>query len=284
MGQRRRRVLVSVAVVALGLAAAAAVLLSTRATLPGPASAIPTVTERPITRPPPTPGAVPSKDPFGKVDDGLQQLVDARATWQTPTSLAVGRSHRIGLVIGDSGRLRTQIDQLVEKAVPRDAGPVKIGPTVRVTLWADADDALVRPSEAVDRSTGSQVAMLWTWFVRPLHPTRGMFFIAHVEVPSDGYTFSTDIPLTVPVDRTVGYTLHQVFTHWATWSAIVVAAATAARWLWRRRRTRPAEATPMDGVTNDRAPVAGPTTQRPGPSRTASDDAPGGSQDGPGPD
>jgi hypothetical protein len=263
MGQRGRRVLVPVAVVALGLAAGG-VLLSTRAVVPGPGGAAPTVTERPVSRPPPTPGAVPSRDPFGQVDDGLQRLVDARATWQTPISLAVGRSHRIGLAIGDPGRLRTQIDQLVERAVPRDAGPVRIGPTVRVTLWADADDALVRPSEAVDRSTGSQVAMLWTWFVRPLHPARGMFFIAHVEVPSDGYTFGTDIPLTLPVHRTIGYTLHQVFSHWATWSAIVVAAATAARWLWRRR-TRPGGATP-GVVTGDRASVAGPAARRPDPS------------------
>jgi hypothetical protein len=193
----------------------------------------------------PTATAGPSTDPFDLVDEGLQRMVDEHATWQAPASLAVDRSDRIGLVVGDSERLQTQIDDLVEEAVPREAGPVKVGPRVRVALWVDASDAQVKPSEAVDQSTGSQVAMLWTWIVRPLRASDGMFFIAHVEVPSDGHTFTTDIPLKIPVKRTISNMGNQVFTHWATWSAIVVTLASAVSWLWKRRRGK--QATAADG-------------------------------------
>jgi hypothetical protein len=202
---------------------------------------------------PPAASTDPSADPFQETDEGLQRTVEEHAVWQAPAALQVNRSGRIGLVIGDSDRLRTQIDALVEKAVPRPAGPVRVGPKVRVALWADSGDAQVKPSEAVDQSTGSQVAMLWTWFVRPLHPSDGMVFIAHIALPSDGHTFTTDIPLTLPVERTASHTLSQLSTHWATWSAIVVAIASGVRWLWKRRRGKRADA---DGP-DDNAPASG---------------------------
>jgi hypothetical protein len=217
--------------------------------VPGATRPVPGTPPVPSPTPRPSPHISPPSDPFGEVNNSMRRLVEDRATWQAPASLAVDRSSRIGLVIGDSGRLRTQIDDLVEAAVPRQAGPVKVGPKVRVALWSDATDAVVKPSEAVDQSTGSQIAMLWTWFVRPLHPSKGMFFIAHVEVPSGSHTFSTDISLRIPVHRTVSYTLHQVFTHWATWSAVAVTVASGARWLWKRRRGRQAvtQAVAADG-------------------------------------
>jgi len=226
MDRRRRRVLGILIALAVLLAGSALFLVSAdREASPPDGGAVPT----------------PTDGPFAEVDEGLENLVEERATWQTPTSLAVGKSHRIGLVIGDSGRLRTRIDELIEEAVPREASPVKIGPNVRVALWVDAGDATVKPSEAVDQSTGSQIAMLWTWFVRPLRPADRMSFTAHVEVPAEGHTFSTDIPLSVPVERTVSYTAQQIFTNWATWSAIVVAVATGGRWLWKRRRGKQPE-------------------------------------------
>jgi len=56
----------------------------------------------------------------------------------------------------------------------------------------DAGDAGVTPSGAVDEPTGSNIALLWTRTVRPKHPSDGLELTAHIEVPSSGYTFTTD--------------------------------------------------------------------------------------------
>ena len=209
-----------------------------------------------------------SGDPFTQVDDDLNQLVDEQATWQAPASLTVRRSQRIGLVIGESQPLARQIEDLLEDAEPLPAGPVKVGPKVRVALWADPWDAVVKPSEAVDQSTGSQIALLWTWFVRPLHPSDAMSLTAHVEVLLNDHIFSTDVPLDLPVRRTVGYTFQQVFTHWTTLSAMAVALASGLGWLWKRRRNKQGHAQtagPPDKVDDDHSPGRGDgTPQRAG--------------------
>ncbi len=177
---------------------------------------------------------------FGVTDEKLGQLVEASVEWHAPQSMKVDRVERIGLSIGDSRRLQFQIDSLIRDALPRSAGKVRIGPKIRVTLQADPGDATIQPSKAVDQSTGSQIAMLWTWLVRPKHPAAdGIRFTARIEVPSDKYTFVTDIPVQLKVDRTWNFTLKQIFTHWATWSAIAVATASALRWLYERRKRRP---------------------------------------------
>ena len=204
------------------------------------------------TTPAPTGTEGVEPDDFERVDAQIGHMVDERATWQAPTSLVVNRSERIGLVIGDSEQLRNQIADLVEKAKPRKPVPVKVGPKMRVALWADTGDAQVKPSEAVDQSTGSQIAMLWTWLVRPLRASDGMIFTAHVEVHSDASTFTTDVPLRIRVERTVSHMLGQVFTHWATLSAIAAALGSGVGWLWKRRRGK--QSAVADG-SGDGSPV-----------------------------
>jgi hypothetical protein len=182
------------------------------------------------------PGAVPTPTAFADAEAAMDSLVTARATWQAPRSLTVEKAERIGLVIGDTGRLSSEIDALIKRSVPRDAGTVEVGPNVRVTLQADQGDASIEPSKAVDQSTTSNVAMLWTWIVRARHPADSMYFTAHVEVPSDKHVFALDVPLTIDVKRTVNFTLHQIFVNWGTWSAIFVAIGGWATWFVRRRR------------------------------------------------
>ena len=182
------------------------------------------------------PGAVPTPTAFADTEAAMDSLVTARASWQAPRSLMVEKAERIGLVIGDAERLASEIGVLIKRSVPRDVGTVKVGPNVRVTLQADKGDASIEPSKAVDQSTTRNVAMLWTWIVRPRHPASSMYFTAHVEVPSDKHVFAMDVPLTMEVKRTASYTLHQIFVNWGTWSAIFVAISAWATWFVRRRR------------------------------------------------
>ncbi|MFD0362590.1 hypothetical protein ACFQZZ_14175 [Nocardia sp. GCM10030253] len=126
---------------------------------------------------------------------------------------------------------------------------------VRVKLLVDPSDADATPSDAVSTSTGRNIQMLWTWFVRPKHPTSALLLTAHLEVPlSDGHVISNDISLTIPVHRTAAYTAGQIFTNWATWSAIAVSAIGVAGWLLRRRHTKlePATVLPARPQTADR--------------------------------
>ena len=177
-------------------------------------------------------------EPFIRADQEFRQLLPQEVVWQAPRSLPVDRSQRIVLVIGDSNTLKSKITQLVDRAVPRNAGRVRIGTTVRVTLQGDPGDASINPAGAVDGSTGSKVALLWSWFVRPKHPTSTLQLNAHIEVPTSHYNFTTDVPLSIKVYRTAGYTVHQIFTNMLTWIALISALASGAGWMYRRFRKK----------------------------------------------
>src|SRR5262249_12719220 len=112
---------------------------------------------------------------------------------------------------------------------------------IRVTLQADAGDADVTPSGAIDESTGSNVALLWTWTVRPKHPSDALELTAHIEVPSSGYTFTTDLGLNIAVHTTWRYTLGQIASSWQTLfgTGIGASAIAVVIWMMRKRRRRP---------------------------------------------
>ena len=153
--------------------------------------------------------------------------------------MTVDRAERIGLSIGQSKEIADRMDTLVKDGIKSTPVEVKVGSTVRVTLQADPEDAEITPSDAVDASTGSDIAMLWTWLVKPKHPTDELILTAHMEIPlSDGHVATNDLPLSVPVSRTAGYTMRQVFTNWATWSAVGTSIAGVGGWFLRRSRRR----------------------------------------------
>jgi hypothetical protein len=183
--------------------------------------------------------------PYADFDRAAAQMVHTVAQWQHPEHLTVGESERIALSIGQSDEIATKVDQLVKDGVKTNAGEVKVGPTVRVTLQADPEDAEITPSDAVDASTGSTIAMLWTWLIKPKHPTDELILTAHMEIPlSDGHVATNDLPLSVPVARTVGYTVNQVFTNWATWASVGTSIAGIGGWFLRRARRRRKAAAP----------------------------------------
>jgi hypothetical protein len=177
---------------------------------------------------------------FEPADQQIGKLMTEQAQWQAPEFLTVDRSQRIGLTIGESEALHSKVSQLVDQAVPKAAGPVQVGPTVRVTLQADPNDADITPSVAVDESTGSHVALLWTWMVRPKRPSQGLQLTAHVEVPSSGYNFTTDLGIAIPVKRTWQYTLKQVATSWQAifGTGIGASAIVVTAWVAKRRRRK----------------------------------------------
>jgi len=73
---------------------------------------------------------------FRTVDEQLGQLMTEQAHWRAPESLTVDQSQRVGLTIGGSPGLDAKVSQLIDHAVPRPAGDVPVGPTIRVTLHA----------------------------------------------------------------------------------------------------------------------------------------------------
>ncbi|MEV0296075.1 hypothetical protein [Nocardia sp. NPDC050710] len=151
----------------------------------------------------------------------------------------VDGGQRIGLEIGSSDAVKSKIEALLPDTSPISGGTVEVGPTVRVKLLVDPSDAEVTPSDAVSASTGSNIQMLWTWFVHPKHPTSALLLTAHLEVPlSDGHVISNYISLRIPVHRTLGYTAGQIFSNWATWSAIAVSGIGITGWLLRRRHAK----------------------------------------------
>ncbi len=136
----------------------------------------------------------------------------------------VNRTQRIGLQLGRSAALDDKLSELLPDTSPTAGGTVEVGPTVRATLLVDTSDAEATPSDAVSVSTRSDIQMLWTWLVRPKHPTSALLLTAHLEVPlSDGHVINHDISLKILVHRTLAYTAGQFFSNWATWSAIAVA-------------------------------------------------------------
>jgi hypothetical protein len=195
--------------------------------------------------PPPLPsatptGATPSPAPsseFELVDQATSRLLQRDARWHAPDVLDVGETYRIGLSIGSGSTLNSRIRDLLPQTRPKNAGPVEVGPTMRASLLADSDDATVKPLDAINASTGTDVQILWTWFVHPLHPTEELLLTAHLELPlTERPVIQRDISLTVSVRRTLSYTTQQIFTNWATWSAILTVALSVGGLIYRRRR------------------------------------------------
>jgi hypothetical protein len=181
----------------------------------------------------------PVNSAFAKIDQESKSLITTEATWQAPSSLTVDTTQRIGLSVGEGDRLKEKIDVLLPSTSPVSAGPVEVGPTVRATLFATAEDADVSPSVAIDASTGSNIQMLWTWLVTPKRPTNRLTLTAHLEVPlSDGHVVTHDLSLTLPVKRTAMYTLTEIATHWGTWSGVGASIVGIVGWFMARARRR----------------------------------------------
>jgi hypothetical protein len=175
--------------------------------------------------PTPSLGSPPASEQAGAnfdfVDEATSRFLTRDARWQVPDALDVDLTGRIGLSVGSGPRLRTEINNLLPSTAPVSAGSVQVGPMVGVTLRADPDDAIVTPSDRVNVSTGSDVQMLWTWLVHPLHPMTALLLTADFELPLDnGYVVRNEFALSLHVRRTLSYTAQQVFSNWATWSAI----------------------------------------------------------------
>jgi hypothetical protein len=191
----------------------------------------------------PAPTSSPSSNPYRRFDQDVTKLVERQAEWQAPKRLKANETARIGLVIGDPSRLKTEIRGLVPGSYPKHAGRVKVGSTISVQLTTYSGDASVTPSDAIDNSLGEHTALLFTWYVHPKHPDTapGLFLTAEVVTKmSDGHVLRQELYLVIPVDRTLQYTMYQVFTNWGTWAAIVTAVSGAAAgiWRWRKRKQK----------------------------------------------
>jgi hypothetical protein len=187
----------------------------------------------PITTVPPTP-----VDPFEQVQTNLKQLVQSTSQWRTPPSLDVEKTTTVGLQIGDSPDLRKTIARTLPGTESTEAGPVMVGPTVSVRLMANPDEAEITPKEAIVQSTTRDVAMVFSWIVRPKIVTNELHLVAQVEVPlgNGSQKTSVELPRTIKVNRTLAYTASQLFSSWATWVAIVTAVVSGVMASFRRTR------------------------------------------------
>jgi LPXTG-motif cell wall-anchored protein len=214
------------------LAAAAAVVLVGLATGCGAAPTNSTAV---------APGGNPEQlpGPYTQFDRDAAQMVHTVAQWDAPKSLVVNEATRIALSMGQSKEISDRVERLVKDAVTTPAGEVVVGSTVAVTLQADPEDAEITPSDKVNVSTGSDIAMLWTWLVKAKHPTDGLELTAHMEIPlSDGHVATNDLPFSIPVTATFGYRANQVATNWATWSGVATSIIGVGGWFLRRRQKR----------------------------------------------
>lgn len=190
---------------------------------------------------PSTAQTAPSTGPtsiFREADAAIANLVDANVAWRSPARLTVDETTDIGLAIGGGQTLRDEIEKNLPNTEEIPAGKVSVGPVVKASLIVDPADATVEPNDAIDASTSSDIALLWTWKLHPLHPDDELTVTAliAVSVPGTDYAVTHDIPLRIPVDRTFEYTVYQVFSNWATWAAIAGAAFAGVGWLWRHNR------------------------------------------------
>ena len=193
----------------------------------------------PDSMPATSPKPSPVNSAFAKIDQESKELIATEATWQAPSSLTVDTTQRVGLSVGEGDKITEKINTLLPSTSPISAGPVEVGPTVRATLFATAEDAEISPSVAIDASTGSNIQMLWTWLITPKRPTDRLTLTAHLEVPlSDGHVVTHDLSLTLPVKRTTMYTLTEVATHWGTWSGVAASVVGIVGWVMARARRR----------------------------------------------
>ena len=194
--------------------------------------------------------------PFAEFDRSARGLVTREAKWQAPATLTVDKTERIGLAIGEGPQLTNKINTLLKDTQSTSAGPpIQVGSVVRATLRANPADADISPSDAVNLSTGSNIQMLWTWFVHPKRPMERLQLTAFLEVPLDsGHIVSHELGFSVPVKRTFAYTAEEVATHWGTWSAVAATLVSVIGWFIRRRNRRRRNGSP-DGPDDQPPPV-----------------------------
>jgi hypothetical protein len=174
----------------------------------------------------PMPGAEPdtTTDPYQTAQTDLEQLITSRAEWIVPPELDVDTSSAIGLKIGDSAEIRDAVARNLPSTQAQEAGTVTIGPNVTVRLEYNESQADVHPHDAIVSSTARNVAMLFSWNVTPRIPGElHVIAVVAVSLNNGPVLKTTELHKKLIVHRTLGYTAHQVFTNWGTWSAIVLA-------------------------------------------------------------
>ena len=209
---------------------------------------------------------------FADADQRMDQMVDTQATWHAPSQTPVDETTQIGLSIGAGDRLRREIEEVLPDVPSQTATPLRVGTDVSARLIGDSSDVSITPDDAINASTGSDIALLWTWDIHPRHPADRLELTALVKmtVPGTDHQLTKILHVHLRVTRTVGFTAHQVFTNWGTWTAIVMALVGSAGWMWRntrRRKQSPAasEAPPL-GKPSGPADAA-PAPPRPPPRR-----------------
>lgn len=236
-------VLIAVAGV-LALATRSALFVEQPDASPGPPSESP-AGEPPDGAPDGTPDSGTSV--FDEADQRMREMVDTRSRWHAPSRTPVAETTEVGLSIGNGAELRSQVEETLPDVPTQPGVPLRVGTDVSARLVGDASDVSITPNDAIDASTGSDIALLWTWKIHPKHPTDRLELSAHLTmmVPGTQHKLTRTLNLVLEVTRTASYTAHQVFTHYGTWAAIAAGSVAAVGWL--RRNFKQKARTPGKG-------------------------------------
>ena len=172
---------------------------------------------------------------FDEADQRMSDMVATRAKWHAPARSPVAETIEVGLSIGNGEELRRQVEATLPDTPIQPGVPLRIGTDVSARLVGEPSDVSITPSDAIDASTGSDIALLWTWNIHPKHPAERLRLSAHLAmtVPGTDHKLTRTLHLYLDVTRTVSYTAHQIFTNYGTWAAIAVATFGAVAWLRR---------------------------------------------------
>ena len=172
---------------------------------------------------------------FDQADQRMREMVDTRARWHAPSRTPVAETTEVGLSIGNGEELRRQVEETLPEVPTQPGVPLRVGTDVSARLVGEPSDVSISPSDAIDASTGSDIALLWTWNIHPKHPNDRLKLSAHLTmtVPGTEHKLTRTLNLVLSVTRTASYTAHQVFTNYGTWAAIAAGSVAAIGWLRR---------------------------------------------------
>ena len=139
----------------------------------------------------------------------MREMVDTRARWHAPSRTPVAETTEVGLSIGNGEELRRQVEETLPEVPTQPGVPLRVGTDVSARLVGEPSDVSISPSDAIDASTGSDIALLWTWNIHPKHPNDRLKLSAHLTMTVPGTEHKLTRTLNLVLERHSYRQLHR---------------------------------------------------------------------------